>query len=876
MKLFETPVGLFRKFRLFLFNRMFLSSDTVVYSLNYLRLNILFELFFAALLLSPFAITAGILAAIKQNSILLAIFDLFGYILCIYLVFSKTLTYKARAKIGLAICYTVGIFIILSLGPLSGGPAWLFAFAVLAGILLGTKAALVAIVLNTFALLAVSWLISNGVFGQDFPFFRTAQTLLAAGVNFIVLNTIAAISVSALVKGLASTHEKEKILSNNLEKERSHLIKVTQNLEVEIEERKQAEAKLEHGKKRLDSLIKHSPLGIVDLDRRGRIVSCNKAFEVLFQFKEAEIKGRELDEVIAGEKYVEEAISYTQKTFSGKSLHSSAIRRRKDGSLIDVEFFSFPVTVDREIVGAVGIYQDISARKQAEEALQRSEEKYRELYDNVGDIIFSHDMAGRFITINRAVIEKLGYSVDEIIGRPITDFMLDDYIDFFTQEYLPEIKGTGYSEGVSVYLAKDGSTHYVEYRNTLIQKEGDEPYVSGVGRDITERITAQKEMSRLEKQVQHSQRMESIGTLAGGIAHNFNNLLMGIQGYASLMLLETDTGHPFQERLKNIERLVQSGSKLSGQLLGYAREGKYEVMPIDLNGLVMETSETFGNTRKDIKIYKEIAKDLFGIKADKSQIEQILLNLYVNAADAMPEGGTLYLKTTNTTHEAMAEKPYEVKPGAYVLLMVRDSGRGMDQETMERIFEPFFTTKGLANGTGLGLASVYGILKSHGGYVDVESETGKGSTFYVYLPASEEGTGHPETIHEEKYVRGKETILLVDDEALVLDAGTQILEAMGYSVLQATNGLEAIEVYKRCGDSIDLVILDVVMPEMSGGKTYDHLTRVNPQIKVLLSSGYSLDDEAGEIMKRGCDGFIQKPFRIGELSAKLRGILDEM
>jgi CheY-like chemotaxis protein len=381
-------------------------------------------------------------------------------------------------------------------------------------------------------------------------------------------------------------------------------------------------------------------------------------------------------------------------------------------------------------------------------------------------------------------------------------------------------------------------------------------------------------MEILERKVQHAQRMEAIGTLAGGIAHNFNNLLMGIQGYISLMLLDTDRDHPFYESFKNVEKLVQSGAKLSGQLLGYARGGRYEVKPISLNDVVQETSDTFGTTRKDIKIHRELAEDLFAVNADKIQIEQILLNLYVNAADAMHGGGGLYLNTKNVTHEAIANKPYQVKPGNYVLLTVRDTGRGMEKETMERMFEPFFTTKGLAKGTGLGLASVYGILKSHGGYIDAESEKGHGTTFYVYLPASEEVVVK-DISTDEKFVRGNETILLVDDEELVLDAGAQLIEAMGYRVMRAKSGAEAVSIFRKSKDTIDLVILDVVMPEMGGGETYDRLRELDKETKVLLCSGYSLDGEAGEIMRRGCDGFIQKPFKMEKLSRKLREILDK-
>ena len=640
--------------------------------------------------------------------------------------------------------------------------------------------------------------------------------------------------------------------------------------------RKRGEEALRQSEEKYRSILENMEEGYYEVDLAGNTTFFNDALCKLFGYSRDEMLGKNNRELSTPKVAARMYGLYNRVYETGQPINFIDYEViAKDGSTVILEgSASLMRDNSGQPIGFCGLFRDVTEHKKAEEALRESAEQYRKLYDSVSDFIFTHDAKGRFITINRATTEYLGYTADELIGRPLSDFMLPEYREPFHEEYLPEIKKKGFYEGVSVYLDRRGEKRYVEYRNTLVEREGKKPYATGVGRDITERVKSQKEMGRLERQVQHAQRMESIGTLAGGIAHNFNNLLMGIQGYTSLMLLETDTHHPFHEKFKNIEKLVQSGAKLSGQLLGYARGGKYEVNPISLNDVVQETSDTFGTTRKDIKVHRKLAANLFGVKADKAQIEQILLNLYVNAADAMPGGGKIYLNTMNATHEAMANKPYEIKPGNYVLLTVRDTGRGMDKETMERIFEPFFTTKGLAKGTGLGLASVYGILKNHGGYIDVESEKGHGTTFYVYLPASEEVVAK-DISTDEKFVMGSETILLVDDEELVLDSGTQLIEAMGYRVLKAKSGAEAVEVYRKSKDTIDLVLLDVVMPEMGGGETYDKLREIDTGIKVLLSSGYSLDGEAGEIMRKGCDGFIQKPFNLEKLSRKLREILDK-
>ncbi len=383
--------------------------------------------------------------------------------------------------------------------------------------------------------------------------------------------------------------------------------------------------------------------------------------------------------------------------------------------------------------------------------------------------------------------------------------------------------------------------------------------------DVTER-------KWIEAHLLQAQKIEAIGTLAGGIAHDFNNLFMVVQGNISLMLLDINPSHPHYEMLRSIENKVQSGSKLTSQLLGYARKGRYEIKAVQLNQLVEEISNTFGRTRKDISIHRELAKDLFPIEVDQEQIEQVLMNLFVNAGDAMTRGGDLFLKTTNVRGEEIVSKPYDLKPGDYVLLSITDTGIGMDSKTLERVFEPFFTTKELGRGTGLGLASVYGIIKGHNGHIDVESKKGNGTTFKIYLPAS--GRKVQKTVKTaDSLMEGTKTILLVDDEEMVLNVGRRFLKVTGYRVLTARDGREAIEVYEKYKDSIDLVLLDIVMPNMKGGEVFDRLKEINPEIKVLLVSGYSIDGEATKILERGCNGFIQKPFDMKQLSEAIRTIL---
>lgn len=507
----------------------------------------------------------------------------------------------------------------------------------------------------------------------------------------------------------------------------------------------------------------------------------------------------------------------------------------------------------------------IAEGKQTERALRESEEKYRTVLEASPDSVVVYDMEGKVVYINPAFTRVFGWTLEDLSGKTI---------DHVPEENRPETRmmidkvlaGEAFSGIQSRRYTKGGSIVHVSISAAVYRDREGTPIGSVFNlRDITEQ-------KKLEARLQQAQKMEAVGTLAGGIAHDFNNLLMAIQGNVSLMLFNVDSVHPHYERLKSIEKQIERGAKLTSQLLGYARRGKYEVKPINLNRLVEETADAFGRTKKEVTIRRELAQDLFAMEADEGQIEQILLNLYVNAADAMPGGGPLVLKTQNATHEELKDKPYEVKPGNYVLLTVTDAGTGIDKETQERIFEPFFTTKEMGRGTGLGLASVYGIVKGHGGYIDVNSRKGRGTTFSIYVPASEKRVGKPLKVGQQ-IIKGTETILLVDDEEAVLDLGARMLEQLGYTVIEAKGGAEAIEIYKTRRDNIDLVMLDMIMPEISGGEVCVAIKEINPHVRVLLASGYSIESQASTILKRGCDGFIQKPFSAEKLSMSVGEIL---
>jgi PAS domain S-box-containing protein len=611
---------------------------------------------------------------------------------------------------------------------------------------------------------------------------------------------------------------------------------------------------------------------LIVLTPEGKIQKVNQATCNLLGYKAEELIGQSFRKIhnSKGEKYEAKLTTGIAHLFQGSSIREiETAYITKDGNDIPV-LFSSSALQDKNgrDQGIVCVASDITDRKRAEDALKESEAKYRQMVENVPTGIYEVDIeAFKFTKVNDVMCTVLGYTEEELLALNPMDIFAEDSKSLMIERMDKILNDEEVQPSIEYkILTKDGREIWVLVNSRIIYENGKPDRALAVAQDITER-------KNLEEQLMRAQKMEAIGTLAGGIAHDFNNILMSIQGYASLMRFDLDSTHPHYEQLLNIEKQVRTAAQLTEQLLGYARKGKYHVQPIDLNQLVAETSSTFGRARKEISIHHESTIDLHPIEADRGQMEQVLLNLYVNAADAMLGGGKLILKTSNVTHKDMKGKMYDPKPGPYVQLKVMDTGIGMDQATQERLFDPFFTTKEMGKGTGLGLASVYGIIKGHGGYIDVDSKIGQGTKFQIYIPVSDEKADIKPAKKKIDINKGTETILLVEDEEVVLDVSVKMLQKLGYTVLAAKNGEEAIGLYKEKQDTIDLVILDMILPEIGGGEVYDAIKEIKPDVRVLLASGYSVDSQAKQILSRGCNGFIQKPFNFSELSAKIKEIL---
>ena len=508
--------------------------------------------------------------------------------------------------------------------------------------------------------------------------------------------------------------------------------------------------------------------------------------------------------------------------------------------------------------------------------LSQRELLLQSVFENAPLGIAIADSDGRFVEVNQAFLDMLGYTREE--ARRMT------FIDITHPDDRPETlrlsrqirNGQTHSyRQEKRYVARDGGHIWAIVRVTALRDtEGAVRFWLAIIENITDRIQAEQERQRLAAQVQQSQKMEALGTLAGGMAHDFNNLLMAIQGNISLLGLNKDPHHRDATYLKNIETAVQRASQLTRQIVGFARGGKYEVKITDLNQLLVQTVELFGRSKKEITIHIDLQKDLSAVEADPAQIEQVLLSMFVNAWQAMPEGGELRLVTTNAVIGPQdPQKPPDTAAGHYACIAIADTGVGMDAAVQARIFEPFFTTKPAGQATGLGLSSAFGIIKNHRGFITVQSQAGRGSIFRVYLPAVDKEAPRPVPAARKATDKTTHTILLVEDEEMVADIGRQMLERLGYRVLVARSGAEALALYEQRQAEIDLVILDMIMPGMGGGAVFDRLRSINPQAMVLLSSGYSLNGQALDILNRGCRGFIQKPFSIGQLEQKIREIL---
>lgn len=504
----------------------------------------------------------------------------------------------------------------------------------------------------------------------------------------------------------------------------------------------------------------------------------------------------------------------------------------------------------------------IDARKDAAQKLHESKKWADTILESIQSGIIVIDAKTHQITeVNDEAARILEYPKERIINRPCHEFLCQ----YEKEQCLLQDIGKPVDRQEQQVFTSTGQRVPVIKTAKQISSNGRE-YIIESFIDISEK-------KALEERLRQSERMQALGTLAGGIAHDFNNLMMGIQGRTSLMLQMTSSAQPHHEHLQSISQYIDTATHLTTQLLGLTRGGRYEVQPIDINEVLRQQVVLFGRTRKEITIAESYGQAIQTAEVDRNQIIQVIWNLFINAGHAMPSGGLLEVKTKTITIKSQDTSHGEdVRAGDYVAIMIKDSGTGMDEETARKAFDPFFTTKAKDRGTGLGLASVYGIIKNHKGHIKLTSTLGAGTTVTILLPASSQEPVRTEN-HEPGLVGGSGMILLIDDEDIVREVGSEMLKSLGYSTRVAANGEEGAELYQMHKDDISLIILDMIMPTMSGKQTYQKLKEINGEVKVMLASGYSQDGDIENLLSKGCNGFIQKPFSLEKLSHELKKIL---
>ena len=638
----------------------------------------------------------------------------------------------------------------------------------------------------------------------------------------------------------------------------------------DITERRKTEAMLRQSEMRYKELFENMSSGVAvyEATENGEdfiFKQFNKAGERIENTKREEVLGKKVTMVFPG--IVEMGLfSVFQRVWKTGIPEHYPVSVYQDGRISGWRENYIYKLPSGEIVA---VYDDVTSRMVAEGSLRKSEEKYRSIFENAQEGIYQATLDGKFTTMNPALARMAGYGSPEEMMTEVHDIGRDLHYRPGDRAKLMEIIK---KEGVVIrfeteWKKKDGSIISVILNARAVRDDqGNVLYYEVAAADVT----GQK---RLESQLRHAQKMEAIGTLAGGVAHDFNNLLMTMQGNASMMLQDLDPSHPHNEYLKSIERQIRSAANLTKQLLGFAKEGHYDMKPTDINEIVEKTAFMFGRTKKEIQIQRRYGEDLWPVEADADQIEQVFMNLFVNAWQAMPGGGNLFLQTQNVILDETHVKSHTTAPGRYVKISVTDTGVGMNEKTMQRIFEPFFTTKERDKGTGLGLSMVYGIIKGHKGFINVYSELSHGTTFNIYIPASGSEAVSEVSISS-AIIRGTGTILLVDDESQVLKVSQRMLEHLGYKVIATQSGKEATDLYGEKKEEIDLVLLDMIMPEISGEKVFQILREINPAIKVILLSGYSLEGQSQNILEQGCNGFLQKPVTLSELSQKIHEVLN--
>jgi len=642
-------------------------------------------------------------------------------------------------------------------------------------------------------------------------------------------------------------------------------------------ERRAAQNALVQSKELAERYLDVSAQIVLSLDAAGKIVMINNSGCQLLGYQREELLGKDWFQTCLSEADRPRIREAFDRLMKGEEEVVTSFENpvvRKDGSERVILWHNAILKDEQgQPTGTLSSGEDITDRKKAEEEIRRARQDWEDIFQAISHPTIIIDTEHSILNANRAILKAAGMSLDALRGMKC-------YEIFHTSAAPPPmcparlLVETGTTTTVEMEMEALGG-YFLVSCTPVLDNEGKIAKIIHIATDITDRKRMEDEREALRAQLVQAQKMEAVGTLAGGLAHDFNNILQVTLGYAEILLMDKAFPDAYRTHIKMISESSRRGSDLAKRLLVFSRKTKVELRPIDLNQCVMDARKLLERTiPKMISIELFLEDDLPSIQGDPTELEQVLVNLAINARDAMPDGGRLTFETRRILlDEEYARTHYGCTPGQYVLLAVSDTGVGMDKATLNRIYEPFFTTKESGKGTGLGLSVVYGIIKQHGARIGCYSEVGKGTTFKIYFPAADAPV--KQTVSEEApVVGGTETILLVDDEPAIRDLGARLLTNAGYEVLLASNGKEALDIYRAHRDRIALVILDLIMPEMGGKQCMKELLAMNESLKIVVTSGHSANGVSEEALNLGAKDFIQKPFELRRVLRQVRAVLD--